>query len=174
MIGAAIRRRGLVMVEIKELNIEEIKETLGRLNYGHLACCSNDHPYVVPIHYAYDGEAIYVYTTEGKKAEIIAANPEVCLQAEDVENNEHWVSVIAIGDAKRLIDPDERGKALDLILEVNPRLTPAVSVRWMDSWIRENVEVVYRIHPGKLSGRKTIGRPPKVPISGRAGNTAEM
>ena len=102
MIGAAIRRRGLVMVEIKELNIEEIKETLGRLNYGHLACCSNDHPYVVPIHYAYDGEAIYVYTTEGKKAEIIAANPEVCLQAEDVENNEHWVSVIAIvySDAK--------------------------------------------------------------------------
>jgi uncharacterized protein len=155
------------MVEIEELRREEIRETLGKLNYAHLACSLNDHPYVVPVHYAYDGEDVFIYTTEGKKAEIIRANPEICLQAEDVRDNEHWVSVIVVGDAEQLTEEEDRQKALDLILKVNPKLTPAVSIRWMDSWVRENVEVIYRVRPRKLSGRRTVDRKGKEPVAGR-------
>ena len=146
------------MVEIEEMTDSEIRETLKRLNYAHLACCKDDLFYVVPVHYSYDGEHIFIYTTEGKKAEMLRVNPELCLQAEDVLDNEHWVSVIAFGQAEQLSDEEERQAALDRILEVNPRLTPAVSIRWMDSWVRENVEVIYRVRPRKVTGRRTIDR----------------
>ena len=51
---------------------------------------------------------------------------------------------------------DERDRALELILKVNPTLTPAVSIRWMDSWIRENIEVVYRLTPVEITGRASV------------------
>jgi nitroimidazol reductase NimA-like FMN-containing flavoprotein (pyridoxamine 5'-phosphate oxidase superfamily) len=145
------------MIEVREMGNSWARETLGRLNYAHLACSRDDEPYVVPVHYAFDGDYVFIYTTEGKKSGILDSNPKVCLQAEDVEDNEHWVSVMAFGEVERVPD-DARSEALDLILNVNPTLTPAVSVRWMDSWVRTNVEVIYRFRPRKISGRKTVDR----------------
>ena len=141
------------MIEVDEMNDAEIEAVLGRLNYGHLACAKNNVPYVVPIHYAYERPFIYVYTTEGKKSEIIEENPSVCLQVEDVTDNERWVSVIVNGEAERLTDQAEREKAVAAVARINPTLTPAVSIHWMDSWVRENIEAVYRIKLLSTSGR---------------------
>src|SRR5687768_7051196 len=129
-----------MMIEIEELRPSEAREVLGQLNYAHLALARDNIPYVVPVHYAFDGDELFIYTTEGKKADIIKVNPEICLQAEDVEDNENWKSVIVAGTAEQITDEDSRQKALDLILEINPKLTPAISIRWMDSWVRENIE----------------------------------
>jgi len=60
--------------------------------------------------------------------------------------------------AERIVDEDGRQKALDLILRINPKLTPAVSIRWMDGWVRENIEVIYRITPRSITGRQTLNR----------------
>lgn len=146
------------MIEVQEIGNKEIGELLERVGYGHLGCSRNNHPYVIPIHYAYDDGLIYIYTTEGKKSEMIAANPEVCLQVEEVESNTDWRSVIVVGDAEQVTDGTEREHALELVLKVNPTLTPALSIRWMDSWVRENIEVIYRIRPRITSGRKAIDR----------------
>lgn len=146
------------MIEVQEIGNKEIEELLKRVGYGHLGCSRNNHPYVVPINYAYEEGLIYIYTTEGKKTEMIAANSEVCLQVEEVESNKSWESVIVIGDAEHITNEAERERALELVLQVNPTLTPALSVRWMDSWVRENIEVVYRIRPRITSGRKAIDR----------------
>lgn len=146
------------MIEIIELTDGESREAMSKMHFGHLACARNNHPYVVPIHFHFDGNNAFIYTTEGKKTEIIRVNPEVCLQAEEVTDNENWVSVMIIGDALRLSDEKERSTALNLILQSNPRLTPAVSIRWMDSWVRENVEVIYRIEPRLITGRRTLKR----------------
>ena len=59
------------MIEIEEMRKSEVDVLLSHLNYGHLATSRNDQPYVVPVHFVYDGTLIYVYTTEGKKSEII-------------------------------------------------------------------------------------------------------
>jgi nitroimidazol reductase NimA-like FMN-containing flavoprotein (pyridoxamine 5'-phosphate oxidase superfamily) len=146
------------MIEIEEMSEREAREILGRLNFAHLAMAEDNMPYVVPVHYAFDGEELYVYTTEGKKADIIRVNPEICLQAEEVEDNENWRSVIAFGTAKQIEDEDARQKALDHILKINPRLAPALSIRWMDSWVRQNIEVIYRIIPRSITGRRTLKR----------------
>ena len=155
------------MIEIEEMRSNEAREVLGRLNYAHLAMARGNVPYVVPVHYAFDGHDLFVYTTEGKKAEIIKVNPEICLQAEDVEDNENWKSVIVSGTAEQIIDEDARQKALDLILKINPKMTPAISIRWMDSWVRANIEVIYRIRPRSVTGRQTVkrDRPQKPPVA---------
>jgi uncharacterized protein len=144
------------MIAVEEMSNGDIKEVLKRVGYGHLGMVRGTHPYIVPIHYAYEDPYIYIYTTEGKKTEIIKDNPEVCLQVEDVRDNQDWQSVIVTGEAVRITDTEEREHALKFILALNPTLTPAVSIRWMDSWVRENIEVVYRILPRMLTGRATI------------------
>lgn len=144
------------MIQIQEMSDGEIDDILGRVGYGHLACSRNDLPYVVPIHYVYDKPNIYVYSTEGKKWEIIRSNPKICLQVEEVIDETNWRSVIVTGDAEQIVDRNEREKAIKLILATNPTLTPAISIRWMDNWIRENREVVYRIKPTRVTGRSPV------------------
>jgi uncharacterized protein len=158
------------MIEIEELSDAEIIEVITRLDYGHLACCRDDLPYVIPVHFAYDAGHIYLYTTEGKKADIIRANPNICLQAEEVTDNFHWQSVIVDGVAKQIKSGPEFDRALELIVAINPTLTPAVSIRWMDDWVRENIEVVYLVAPTKLSGRRTVDRTGLAPFAARLGN----
>ena len=144
------------MAEVEEMQNNEIEEVLQRICYGHFACSRNNQPYVVPINYAYDKPNIYFYTTEGKKTEIIRANPQVCLQVEEVVNNGDWRSVIVTGEAEQIVDRNEREEVLKMILATNPTLTPAISIRWMDNWVRENVEAVYRIKPSMVTGRSSV------------------
>ena len=145
------------MIEVRELSDAEILVVLRRLDYGHLGCCRDGRPYVVPVHFAFDGKHIYVYTTEGKKFDIITENPQVCLQLEEVTDDRHWLSVIVDGYAEQIGPGSERDNALAMILKANPTLTPAVSIHWMDNWVKENVEVVYRITPETTSGREAAG-----------------
>ncbi len=154
------------MIEVEDLSEQQANEVLGRVGYGHLGCSLNDRPYVVPVHYAFDEGTIFIYTTEGKKAAMLRENPNVCLQVEEVVNNEDWRSVIVEGVAEDITAGPERDRAMKLIVGVSPTLTPAVSVRWMDHWVRENVEVVYRVRPTSSTGRQAgrrIGNKPFVP-----------
>ncbi|MEQ1763517.1 MAG: pyridoxamine 5'-phosphate oxidase family protein [Pyrinomonadaceae bacterium] len=144
------------MIEVQEMEKCEIEEVLARVGYGHLACVRDDRPYIVPIHYAYDKPDIYIYTTDGMKSEIIRENPHVCLQVEEVVNNDDWRSVIVNGNAEQITALKEREEVVKLIRSTNPFLSPAISIRWMDNWIRENVEVVYRIKPYLITGRSTM------------------
>jgi nitroimidazol reductase NimA-like FMN-containing flavoprotein (pyridoxamine 5'-phosphate oxidase superfamily) len=144
------------MIEVTDLTEKECLDILASVGYAHLGCTREDEPYVVPIHYAFSEGLIYLYTTEGKKYEIIKENPRVCIQVESVEDNRNWVSVIVQGEAMQVSNEEERDLALKLILDVNPTLTPAVSIRWMDSWVRENIEVIYRVTPLEMTGRASV------------------
>ena len=142
------------MIEVQELSDGEILGVLKRQNYGHLACAKNNEPYVVPVHFAFHEGEIFIYTTEGKKSAIIDTNPRICLQAEEVTDNENWQSIIIDGVAERIRESVERHRILKIIAAINPTLTPAVSIHWMDNWVRENIEVVYRVKPTMMSGRR--------------------
>jgi nitroimidazol reductase NimA-like FMN-containing flavoprotein (pyridoxamine 5'-phosphate oxidase superfamily) len=144
------------MIEIRDLNSQEIEEFVSRSNYGHMACCDDGAPYIVPIHFAYSDGYIYVYTTQGKKWRIISKNPRICVQIEDVKDNKNWTSVVVDGEAQELTEEAERRLAVDAVVKINPTLTPAVSVHWMDNWVRENIEVVFRITPLEMTGRASV------------------
>lgn len=146
------------MIEVEDMRHEEIVAFLHDIDYGHLGCSVDDQPYIVPVHFAYDDRRIYIYTTEGKKTDMIRKNPRVCLQVENVKDNRNWKSVLITGRAEIVEDPAERDKAVALIGEINPTLTPAVSIRWMDSWVRENVEAILRIDAEVYTGRASVNR----------------
>lgn len=144
------------MIEILEMKEQQIQEVLGRVGYGHFACCRENQPYIVPINYAYDSPDLYIYTTEGLKAEIVRENPLVCLQVEEFLNDGTWHSVVVMGEAEQISEPGEREKAVTLIRSFNPELLPALAIKWANNWIRENIEVVYRIRPTAISGRYAL------------------
>ena len=144
------------MNEILEMPDAEVDELLRRVGFGHFACARDNQPYVVPVRYAYDKPNIYIYTTAGMKSEIVRANPRVCLQVEEIVDYGDWRSVVVMGEAEQIVDRNEREAALKLILAANPTLTPAKGIRWVNHWVRENVEVVYRIIPDTVTGRSSV------------------
>ena len=75
------------MLKVENMSSIESQALLLRVGYGHLGCARDNHPYVVPMHYAYDGADLYFFTTHGTKTEYIEANPDVCLQVEEVAND---------------------------------------------------------------------------------------
>lgn len=144
------------MLNVEDMPFAEMQALLQRVGFGHLGCAHNNRPYVVPIHYAYDSQDIYFFTTEGMKTEYITANPEVCLQVEEVRDPSHWQSVMVNGRAERITEPEAMERAMQLITERNPTLTPALNATQLDAWGRANITVIYRVRPDAVDGRKTV------------------
>jgi uncharacterized protein len=143
------------MLKVKDMPMGEMQALLLRVGFGHLGCTRDNHPYVVPMHYAYDGQDLYFLTTEGTKTEFIAANHEVCFQVEEITDSFNWRSVMVMGTAQRLTKPDEVEFAMQLITERNQTLTPALNKTDIGSWHRLNNIAIYRVRTSGIYGRKT-------------------
>ncbi len=145
------------MLDIDEMGQKEIQDLLQQVGYGHLGYIHEGKPYVMPMHYYLEEKDIYLFTTEGMKTHDLDANPEICLQVEEIHNPLHWRSVIVTGRAERLAEQQDIDRAMQFIKERNPKLSPAINRTWIDSWGRAEVIVIYRIYPGEMSGRTTDG-----------------
>jgi nitroimidazol reductase NimA-like FMN-containing flavoprotein (pyridoxamine 5'-phosphate oxidase superfamily) len=114
-----------------------------------LALAVNDEPYLVPLSFGYDGDAIYVHTAKkGKKIDYFTANNSVCFE---FETNVRYVkdgtdacsstfsfeSVIGYGKISELLDLDSKNYALrqiSLHYGENPEEYPPDSVRKVRIW----------------------------------------
>ena len=98
---------------IAELERAEIDDLLHAQVVGRVGCHADGLTYVVPVIYAYDGEAFYVYTVEGRKVSMMRANPQVCFEVDEYERGS-WRSAIVQGRYEEL---DEAGaeRALGLL-----------------------------------------------------------
>lgn len=145
------------MIKVEDMPVEEMRAMLRRVGFGHLGCVGeNGRPYVVPMHYSYDSEYIYIFTTEGMKTDYINHNPSVCLQVEEVRDASNWQSVMVNGHAERIVEPTDLEQAMSRITASNPTLTPAINATQIDAWGRANTVAVYRIRPEIIDGRKTV------------------
>jgi len=144
------------MLKVSDMSPAEMHALLQRESFGHLGCARDGRPYVVPMHYAYDGKDLYFFTTQGMKTQFIEANPQVCLQIEEVKDSTRWRSVMVIGRANELTTSDEMQRAMKLITERNPSLTPAISATQLDSLGRAVDIALYRITPEIIDGRQTV------------------
>jgi hypothetical protein len=144
------------MLKVEDMTPAEMHALLQRQSFGHLGCSREGRPYVVPMHYAYDGKELYFFTTEGMKTQFIEVNPKVCLQVEEVTDSAHWRSVMVIGQAERLTNAAETERAMQMIVERNPSLTPAISATQLDAIGRAVDIALYRIKPEVIDGRKTV------------------
>jgi uncharacterized protein len=147
----------MIMLDIDEMSQIEIHQMLGQSGYGHLGYIHEGNPYVMPMHYYREGSDIYLFTTIGMKTHDIDANPEICLQVEEVRDQLHWRSVIVNGRADRLTALPDIEQIIALIRQHNPTLSPAINRTWVDGQGRPETIAIYRIHPRELSGRTTDG-----------------
>jgi nitroimidazol reductase NimA-like FMN-containing flavoprotein (pyridoxamine 5'-phosphate oxidase superfamily) len=87
---------------IEELDKREIDAFLRRQRVGRVGCHAGGRTYVVPVIYVWDGEYVYVQSIEGRKIQMMRANPHVCFEVDQYEPDGNWRSVILEGTYEEL------------------------------------------------------------------------
>jgi len=141
---------------------DEIVEIIEEATVCRLGLCCDNIPYVVPLNYGYRDGCLYLHCAkEGKKMDMIRANPRVCFEMDtDVEViraeqpcdwGMKFVSVVGFGTATVLEDPEEKKGGLDAIMEhysSKPQQPYPESILKHTAVIRVEVEAI----TGKRSG----------------------
>jgi nitroimidazol reductase NimA-like FMN-containing flavoprotein (pyridoxamine 5'-phosphate oxidase superfamily) len=110
-----------IVGQIFELPDDEIEELLRTAIVGRIACCAHGldggdgRPYVVPLAYGYDGEALYAHSAVGRKVRIMRAQPLVAIEVDQAEAPDRWRSVIGEGIYEEISDPAGRERAIAVI-----------------------------------------------------------
>lgn len=146
---------------IGNLSEEQIIQILKNNFSGHLACCENNKPYVVPLSYIYEDGYLIAHSESGKKIKIMRNNASVCFQVNEVDSYTSWRSVIINGEYEELVDERQQYEAMKLFVErtmnlkisetaVPPEITPDRVHPRSPGNIKP---VIYRIAIKEMSGR---------------------
>lgn len=117
LVSSDRKRRGMAL--------DAIRDFMNTAPVGRMATVSPDGtPYVVPLHFAFEGNRIYAHCApEGKKLDNLRSNSAVCFEADEVidvkivhdkpcASDTYYRSVIATGKAAIVQDP---GRKLDIL-----------------------------------------------------------
>jgi nitroimidazol reductase NimA-like FMN-containing flavoprotein (pyridoxamine 5'-phosphate oxidase superfamily) len=133
------------MGKIFVLGSEGIEQLLSTALVGRIACASpaidGGRPYIVPLAYGYDGNAVYAVGPVGRKIRIMRDQPLVSFEVDTAEAEDRWQSVVAEGEYEELTDPGARERGLKVIFGDLAR--PHIP----------DTHVVYRLRLTQKSGR---------------------
>ena len=147
---------------IRQLSSAEIDEFLSKQFVGRIGCYDENEIYVVPISYAFENNAIYCHSLEGKKMQMMRKNPKVCFQVDELKDMGDWKSVIAWGDFKELSDEQEKSRALKILLERHLPFISSITTHLGDTWpfssdtsneLNKIPGIVFRISINKSTGK---------------------
>jgi len=106
----------------------DIEQILNRAFVCRLGLCDNGRPYVVPLCFGYEDNALYIHCAkEGKKLDIIRENNNVCFEV-DIDSQVikaaqacrfgvRYKSVIGFGRARLIEDAELKRRGLDAIMQ---------------------------------------------------------
>ena len=139
---------------------EAAKSVLERAQVGHLAMAGDGWPYVVPLCFAYDGEAIHFHCGGGLTASMLAADDRVCLAASadtamvrggaPCDDTMTYESALVFGRVRLLSDGAEREAGLR---QVVTKYDPSARDMAFDPKIFDAV-LVYRLEIEALTYRR--------------------
>lgn len=135
-------------------DMEQIREILEACKVCRLGLCDDGEVYIVPMNHGYCLEngrlTIYFHgAREGRKMELVHKNPAVTIEMDcdhrlvegrlACQYSFHYASIMGVGTAQVVEEPQEKLKALGLIMEhqtgkkfdefeTNPRLEKAVAI----------------------------------------------
>jgi nitroimidazol reductase NimA-like FMN-containing flavoprotein (pyridoxamine 5'-phosphate oxidase superfamily) len=150
---------------IHEMTIDDCYHVLEQAHVGRLACARDGQPYVVPINFAFDGTYIYGFATLGQKVEWMRSNPLVCLEIDEVDGQNQWMSIIVFGRFEELPDEPEHENAR---IRAHSFLQKR-AMWWEPAYISQDrrdqphslTPIFYRIHIEKITGhRATVDTSP--------------
>ena len=147
---------------IKELTTGECFEFLTEKRVGRLACARENQPYVVPFHFAFDGERhFYAFSTLGQKIEWMRTNPLVCVEVDDIINQFEWTSLVVFGRYEELPDAPEfaceRTRAHELLSRRAMWWQPAyVTGAHRLSSAADDKPIYFRVFIDKITGHSAV------------------
>jgi nitroimidazol reductase NimA-like FMN-containing flavoprotein (pyridoxamine 5'-phosphate oxidase superfamily) len=131
---------------------------LTKLRFGRLACVKNSQPYITPLYYAVQDNAIYSFSTVGQKIEWMRDNPLVCVEADEIASPQHWSSVIVLGRFQELPQTPEWRPMRDMVHQLleqrNVWWEPGFAKTIVHGSARALVPVFFRISIEQITGRR--------------------
>ncbi len=127
-----------------------------------IALCDWEKPYLIPMVFGYYDGYLYLHSApEGKKIDLIRKNNQICFEVEskvEVVPGEqlcnwgiNYYSVIGIGKAYFLEEPEEKKKALNIMMR---KFTKENQFEYSEDMLRktEVIKIVIEEMTGKKSG----------------------
>jgi nitroimidazol reductase NimA-like FMN-containing flavoprotein (pyridoxamine 5'-phosphate oxidase superfamily) len=143
---------------IQEMTKEASLEFLARKRLGRLACERGGQPYITPIYFAHANNCLYCFSTVGQKIEWMRLNPLVCVEADEMESQQKWCSVVVFGRYEELPKTpeyqDARQSAYSLLQRHPWWWEPGYGPTILHGKERALEPVYFRVHVGQVSGRR--------------------
>ncbi len=133
---------------IEDLSREEAEAFLERQVVGRVGCHTEGRTYVVPVIYVWEDGCVYVQSIEGRKIEMMRANPEVCFEVDEYDRDSgSWCSTIVEGTYEEL-DSTAAERALALLVRRFARSREPGASR------SPHTSVAFRIRARTVTGRR--------------------
>ena len=140
---------------IHEMTEDECRTALKQVDFGRLACVRGDQPYIVPVHFSYDGQHLYGLTTPGQKVEWMRSNPRVCLEIDEQTSQHQWLSIVVSGRYEELPDTPQYQHARAHALEILQQRTMWWEPACVPAEGRERrPPIFYRVNIVHVTGRR--------------------
>ena len=141
---------------IQDISSEMCIDLLKRTNIGRLACVKDLQPYVVPISFVYSSNFIFGFSTVGQKVDWMRANPLVCLEVDEIADQQNWRTVVVFGKYKELTDQEGRTAAHDLLAKSASWWEPGYSKTVIEGKTRPLEPIYFRISIDKMTGHQAL------------------
>ena len=143
---------------IHQLTSAECEEVLARTTIGRLACARANQPYIVPIlfYFAPSDRCLYSFSTVGQKIEWMRTNPKVCIEADEIIDRFHWLTVLVLGryeEIERTDGESAETQRARRLLQNRPSWWLPGAAR-LDDGTDHDTPVFYRIVIDAITGRR--------------------
>lgn len=141
----------------EEMLAAEIEEFMHSQKVCRIACRGEEEVYVIPVMFAWHDESVFVYTTEGKKVELMRKDPVVCVEVDELDACGGWRSVVVQGVYDELCDEAAR-QALSLIAARHRSDSGDNEEKRSRDVARGDgkTPVAFRIRASRITGRKVV------------------
>ncbi len=142
---------------------EEIENVLSKVRIMTVACCMEDEPYLFTVDFAWDPQARNLWfhcATEGRKMDILKANPRVCVtMVEDRgyiqgECDHAYRSLLMEGKAQMVTDLSEKRRGLELLVRKHEPEPESVLARFAPSDEAVRKVGIMRISVETITGKQ--------------------
>jgi len=131
-------------------------ELLKRAKLGRVACAYEGQPYVTPMSVTYGENCLYSFSTVGQKITWMRANPQVCVEVEELVSVHEWATVIIMGRYQELVTDADRRHAHDLMIHRPTWWEAGYSKTVIEGKERPIKGVFFRILIDRVSGHYAI------------------
>ncbi|NNC74333.1 MAG: pyridoxamine 5'-phosphate oxidase family protein [Acidimicrobiia bacterium] len=109
---------------MRDLTSQRTNLLLDNEAVGRLGVVSDGDPYVTGCSFVHNDGTVYLRTAPGKRLSAIEAHPRVCLEVSTWEKTTgEWRSIVALGNARLVDDPETEAMAIRLLRDKYRRIT---------------------------------------------------